>query len=143
MLEYYKGEMSGTVKLRAGNFEKTNMTALADRVKDADVILFAGGISPQLEGEEMRVYQPGFDGGDRTSILLPSVQTTAMKALRSTGKPVIFVMMTGSAIAIPEEAAGIPGILNAWYGGQSAGTAIADVFIRRLQSCRQVASYFL
>lgn len=127
VLEYYKGEISGMVRLRAGNFERTDMTALADRVKDADVIIFAGGISPQLEGEEMRVYQPGFDGGDRTSILLPAVQTAVMKALKGTGKPVIFVMMTGSALAIPEEAASIPGIINAWYGGQSAGTAIADV----------------
>ncbi len=127
VLEYYKGEISGNVKLRAGNFERTDMMALANRVKDADVIIFAGGISPQLEGEEMRVYQPGFDGGDRTSILLPAVQTAAMKALQSTGKPVVFVMMTGSALAIPEESATVPAIINAWYGGQSAGTAIADV----------------
>jgi beta-glucosidase len=126
-LEYYQGEGKATVHLRAGNFERTNMPALADRVKDADAIIFVGGISPQLEGEEMRVSQPGFDGGDRTSIRLPAVQTEAMKALRTTGKPVVFVMMTGSALAVTDEAATLPAIVNAWYGGQSAGTAIADV----------------
>src|SRR5690606_36141819 len=54
-------------------------------------------------------------------------QTDAMKALKATGKPVVFVMMTGSALALPWESENIPAIVNAWYGGQSAGTAIADV----------------
>ena len=98
-----------------------------DSVKDADAIIYVGGISPRLEGEEMRVKQAGFSGGDRTSILLPEVQTELLKALHATGKPVVFVMMTGSAVAIPWEAEHIPAIVNAWYGGQDAGTAIADV----------------
>jgi beta-glucosidase len=106
---------------------KPDFTALADSVKDADAIIFVGGISPQLEGEEMKVHNAGFSGGDRTSILLPQVQTQLLTALQATGKPVVFVMMTGSAIAIPWEAEHIPAILNAWYGGQDAGTAIADV----------------
>ncbi|HET9279518.1 MAG TPA: glycoside hydrolase family 3 C-terminal domain-containing protein, partial [Flavitalea sp.] len=106
---------------------RTDFAAVANKVKDADVIIYAGGISPQLEGEEMPVNAPGFNGGDRTSILLPAVQTELMKTLKSTGKPVVFVMMTGSAIAIPWENENIPAIINAWYGGQSAGTAIADV----------------
>ena len=75
----------------------------------------------------MPVNYPGFKGGDRTSIFLPPVQTELMKTLKATGKPVVFVMMTGSAIAIPWEAENIPAILNAWYGGQSAGTAVADI----------------
>ena len=107
--------------------KRTDFAALANRVKDADAIIYVGGISPQLEGEEMRVDYPGFNGGDRTSILLPAVQTELMKTLKATGKPVVFVMMTGSAIAIPWESENIPAIINAWYGGQSAGTAIADV----------------
>jgi beta-glucosidase len=126
-LEYWQGEGKANVALRAGNFKRTDFNAVADKVKDADVIIFAGGISPQLEGEEMPVNAPGFNGGDRTSILLPAVQTELMKTLKSTGKPVIFVMMTGSAIAIPWENENIPAIVNAWYGGQAAGTAIADV----------------
>lgn len=127
VMEYQQLEGKASVRLRAGNFEKTDFNTVASRLKDADAILFVGGISPQLEGEEMRVNYPGFNGGDRTSILLPAVQSEAMRTLQSTGKPVIFVMMTGSAIAIPQETANIPAIMNAWYGGQSAGTAIADV----------------
>lgn len=101
--------------------------AIAESVKDADAIIFVGGISPRLEGEEMKVTQPGFKGGDRTTIALPAIQTEFMKALKATGKPVVFVMMTGSAIATPWESENIPAIVNAWYGGQAAGTAIADV----------------
>ena len=127
VVEYWQGEGKANVRLRAGNFARTDLNALTSRIKDADAIIFVGGISPQLEGEEMRVDYPGFNGGDRTSISLPSVQTELLKALRSTGKPVVFVMMTGSALAIPWEAENVPAIVNAWYGGQSAGTALADV----------------
>ncbi|HEY9362100.1 MAG TPA: glycoside hydrolase family 3 C-terminal domain-containing protein, partial [Chitinophagaceae bacterium] len=107
--------------------EPQDFSKLIDSIKDADVIIYVGGISPRLEGEEMKVNTPGFSGGDRTTIALPSVQTDFMKALKATGKPVVFVMMTGSAIAIPWEEQNIPGIINAWYGGQAAGTAVADV----------------
>jgi beta-glucosidase len=127
VVEYWQGEGKGNVALNAGNFKKTDFTALVNRLKDVDAFVFAGGISPQLEGEEMKVNFPGFKGGDRTSILLPAVQTDLMKALKTTGKPVVFVMMTGSAIAIPWEAQNVSAILNAWYGGQAAGTAVADV----------------
>lgn len=126
-LEYWQGDEEAYVALRTGSFGRTDFTALANRLKEADVIVFAGGISPQLEGEEMPVNAPGFNGGDRTSILLPAVQTDLLKALKATGKPVVFVMMTGSAIATPWESENIPAIMNAWYGGQSAGTAVADV----------------
>ncbi len=127
VLEYWQGEGKAEVSLQTGNFVKTNFADLIERHKNADAFIFAGGISPQLEGEEMPVNFPGFKGGDRTSILLPEVQTKLLKALQSSGKPVVFAMMTGSAIAIPWEAENIPAILNIWYGGQSAGTAAADV----------------
>jgi beta-glucosidase len=105
-----------------------DVDAVAARVKDADVIVFVGGISPRLEGEEMRDVQlDGFSGGDRTSIALPAVQTKLMQALYATGKPVILVMMTGSAISTEWESAHLPAILDAWYGGEAAGTAVADV----------------
>jgi beta-glucosidase len=115
---------------RATDFTATepqNFSKLIDSIKNADVIIYVGGISPRLEGEEMKVSNPGFSGGDRTTIALPTVQTDFMKALKATGKPVVFVMMTGSAISIPWEEENIPGIINAWYGGQAAGTAVADV----------------
>lgn len=127
VVEYYQIGGKASVRLRAGHFQKTDLTALINRVKDADAIIYVGGISPQLEGEEMQVNYAGFSGGDKTSILLPAVQTQLLQQLKNTGKPVVFVMMTGSAIAIPWEAEHIPAIVNAWYGGQSAGTAIADV----------------
>ena len=127
LVEYQQGEGKASVALRAGRYQKTDFAALANRLQDADAIVFVGGISPQLEGEEMKVDFAGFNGGDRTSILLPQVQTNLLKALHGTGKPVVFVMMTGSAIAMPWEANNIPAIVNGWYAGESAGTAIADV----------------
>lgn len=127
VVEYFQAEGKASVKLKAGHFARSDFAALTAKIKDADVIVFAGGISPQLEGEEMRVDYPGFNGGDRTSILLPAAQTALLKALQATGKPVVFVLMTGSAIAMPWEAENIPAIVNAWYGGQAAGTAVADV----------------
>jgi len=126
-LEWFQSEGFAQVRLQTGKYEKTDFQKLAKKYSDADAIVFVGGISPQLEGEEMKVPFPGFNGGDRTSILLPAVQTKLMQALQKTGKPVVFVMMTGSAIATPWESNNIPAIVNAWYGGQSAGTAIADV----------------
>lgn len=127
VVEYYQNEGNAGIKFKSGTYIKTDYAALLQKYRDADAFVFAGGISPQLEGEEMPVNYPGFNGGDRTSILLPAVQTNFMKALHQTGKPVVFVMMTGSAIATPWESEHLPAILNAWYGGQSAGTAIADI----------------
>lgn len=127
VLEYWQGDGKANIRLSAGRYEKTDIVALQNKVKDADAIVYVGGISPQLEGEEMKVNYPGFNGGDRTSIMLPQAQTELMKGLQATGKKVVFVMMTGSAIAIPWEAKHIPAIINAWYGGQAAGAAVADV----------------
>lgn len=126
-VEYWQGEGSAKIRFATGTFQRTDFDALVKRHRDADAFVFVGGISPQLEGEEMKVDVPGFNGGDRTSIMLPEAQTRLMKALKGSGKPVIFVMMTGSAIAIPWEAENIPAIVNAWYGGQSAGTAVAEI----------------
>lgn len=127
VVEYWQGDGKANVKLGAGNYFKNDLTALVNKHKDADTFIVVGGISPQLEGEEMKVDDPGFEGGDRTSILLPAIQTELMKACNATEKPVVFVMMTGSAIATPWESEHIPAILNAWYGGQAAGTAVADI----------------
>jgi beta-glucosidase len=126
-VEYWQGEGKGNVRLSVGDYQRTDFNALVNRTSDADAYIFVGGISPQLEGEEMTVNYPGFLGGDRTSIMLPQVQTDLMKALHQTGKPLVFVMMTGSAIATPWEAENVPAIVNAWYGGQAAGEALSDV----------------
>ncbi|MDR1408117.1 MAG: glycoside hydrolase family 3 C-terminal domain-containing protein [Tannerella sp.] len=128
-LEHVQHQRGARISLTAIRRTYTDSRMTAERVKDADVIIFAGGISPRLEGEEMRVEDAGFLGGDRTTILLPKVQTEMLQALKATGKPVVFVMMTGSAIAIPWEAKNLDAIINAWYGGEYAGTAIADVLL--------------
>lgn len=126
-IEYWQNSDNAKIEFSTGIIEEANPGLIANRVKDADAIIFVGGISASLEGEQMRVEIEGFKGGDRTSISLPKIQTELLKELKTTGKPVVFVMMTGSALGIEWEAANIPAIINAWYGGQAAGTAIADV----------------
>ena len=110
-----------------GHLHMADYGKLASSVADADVIIYAGGLSSKLEGEEMSVRIDGFDRGDRTSIALPGVQRKMLEALVSTGKPVVFVLMTGSAVGLEWENENIPAILNAWYGGQAGGEAVADI----------------
>ncbi|GAB2713091.1 glucan 1,4-alpha-glucosidase [Hymenobacter frigidus] len=126
-LEYFQTDRRTILKFSGAKVVPMNAANILARVQDADAIVFVGGISPKLEGEEMNVKVPGFSGGDRTTIGLPAVQTDLLKVLHSTGKPVVFALMTGSAIAFPWEADNLPAILNTWYGGQAAGTALADV----------------
>ena len=127
VIEYWQHADNAEVKFDMGYFEKASPETIAARVKDADAIIFVGGISAKLEGEDMPVEIEGFKGGDRTNIELPKIQTELLKALKRTGKPVVFVNMSGSAIGFEWEAANIPAILQAWYGGQAGGDAIADV----------------
>lgn len=94
---------------------------------DVDAIIFVGGLSPKLEGEEMRVNFKGFKGGDRTSIELPETQRAYVRELQKTGKPIIFVHLSGSAVALAPEAEICDVILQGWYAGQAGGEAVADV----------------
>jgi beta-glucosidase len=95
------------------------------RAKEADVVVAFVGLSPQLEGEEMPIKIPGFTGGDRTSLDLPAPQQKLLEAVAATGKPLIVVLQSGSAVALnwANEHAGA--ILEAWYPGVEGGTAIA------------------
>ncbi len=127
VFEYRQRGDNAYINFTTGIVEETDAKTIAGRVKDADVIIYAGGISANLEGEQMGVHIEGFDGGDRTLLSLPKVQLEMLKELKATGKPVVLVLMTGSALGIEWEAAKIPAIVNAWYGGQAGGTAIADV----------------
>lgn len=95
--------------------------------KKSDLVIFVGGITPQLEGEEMWVDYDGFKGGDRTNLNLPAVQENLLKEIASTGKPVILTLMSGSALAVNWEKANLPAILQLWYPGEEGGTALADV----------------
>ena len=95
--------------------------------RSADLVIAVMGLSPKLEGEEMEVPVPGFSGGDRIEIGLPANQEAFLKELVAVGKPVVLVLLNGSALAVPWAAENIPAIVNAWYPGQAAGTALADV----------------
>ncbi len=107
--------------------ETIDFPTLFNKIKDADVIIYAGGLSPALEGEEMPVSAEGFRGGDRLKIELPTIQRNMLKALHSLGKPVVFVLSTGSAIGLEGDEPNYDALLNSWYGGQAGGTAVADV----------------
>ena len=100
---------------------------LIAQLKGIEKVVFCGGISPALEGEEMPVNIEGFKGGDRTDIELPRVQRDFLKALKEAGKKIVFVNCSGSAIALLPETKSCDAILQAWYAGQEGGTAIADV----------------
>jgi beta-glucosidase len=97
------------------------------QLEGIDKVIFVGGISPALEGEEMPVDIDGFKGGDRTHIELPAVQRNFLKALKAAGKTVIFVNCSGSCIALQPETETCDAIVQAWYPGQEGGTAVADV----------------
>lgn len=97
------------------------------KAQEADVVLYFGGISGELEGEEMPVKMEGFNGGDRTSIELPPIQTALLQKLHATGTPVVFINCSGGAMAFVWEAENLPAILQAWYPGQAAGSAVANV----------------
>ena len=96
-------------------------------ISDADYVVFAGGISPRLEGEEMKVDAYGFKGGDRTDIQLPQCQRDLIKAISDAGKKIIYVNCSGSAIALVPETSTCQAIMQAWYPGEKGGDAVADV----------------
>lgn len=104
-----------------------DFSSLIQKLKGIDTVIFAGGLSTLLEGEEMPVSSPGFKGGDRTDIELPAVQRKFLKELKAAGKKVIFVNCSGSAIALTPETESCDAILQAWYPGESGGQAVADV----------------
>lgn len=97
------------------------------RVKNADVIVFVGGISPFLEGEEMGVDLPGFKKGDRTSIEIPTIQKRFIEELHKIGKDIVYVNCSGAAIGLEQISDKCKAILQTWYAGQSGGRAVADV----------------
>jgi beta-glucosidase len=107
-------------------------TELQEMVNASDVIVFVGGITPRLEGEEMDVKFPGFKGGDRTSIELPDVQRQMINKLHKMGKPIIYVNCSGSAVALAPEKSICNAIVQAWYGGQCGGQAVAEVLFGKV-----------
>jgi beta-glucosidase len=104
--------------------------ALRDQAVDAaaksDLVVAFLGLSPEIEGEETPIHVNGFEGGDRTTIELPATQQRLVAALAATGKPLVIVLMNGSALALQDTAQKASAILEAWYPGESGGTAIAE-----------------
>lgn len=127
-LEYYEAERDAEVRLgwRPPSTESP-FDAAVRAAREADAVVFVGGLTAEVEGEEMRVSYPGFAGGDRTDIALPAIQQKLLEALHATGKPVVFVLTTGSAVGLAWAKEHLPGVLVAWYPGQQGGNAVADV----------------
>jgi len=96
-----------------------------EAAKNADLVVVAMGLSARIEGEEMKVDADGFAGGDRTKIDLPAPQEELLEKIHAVGKPVVLVLMNGSALSINWADANLPAILEAWYPGEEGGTAVA------------------
>ncbi|HXY39773.1 MAG TPA: glycoside hydrolase family 3 C-terminal domain-containing protein, partial [Vicinamibacteria bacterium] len=151
--------ISGTVPLRAGQaypvrleLEHEKYDAIAQLLwqapggrgdeaaeavaaaKAADAVVLVLGLSSRLEGEEMPLKIEGFSGGDRTSLDLPAVQQELLEEVTAAakGKPVVLVLMNGSALAVNWADRNLPAILEAWYPGQAGGTAVADVLFGKV-----------
>jgi beta-glucosidase len=124
-IEYFQGRSRG-VKLV---WKKLSPDPVADAVaiaKQADVVIAVVGITSDLEGEEMDVAVPGFAGGDRTSLDLPKEEEELLKAVKATGKPLVVVLMNGSALSVNWASENGNAILDAWYAGEEGGSAIAE-----------------
>jgi beta-glucosidase len=126
-LEYsHSGDQAGggvTLKWEAP--AQAQLDEAVARAREADVVVAFVGLSPQLEGEEMRIKIDGFDGGDRTSINLPEPQEKLLEAVAATGKPLVVVLQSGSAVALNWANEHAAAILAAWYPGVDGGKAIA------------------
>jgi beta-glucosidase len=105
--------------------------AAVEAARNADVVVAVVGITSALEGEEMPVSEPGFQGGDRTNIDMPEPEEALVRAVASTGKPLVVVLMNGSALAVRWEKEHANAILEAWYPGEEGGTAIANTLSGR------------
>ena len=126
-VNYMQLEDDATLNFDILRQREISIPEIVARASDADVIIFVGGISPALEREQAKVTEPGFHGGDRTSIELPQCQRDILAALHRAGKQVVLVNCSGSPVALTPENSTCDAILQAWYAGQEGGTAIADI----------------
>jgi len=127
VLEYYNYAGDGDVKLLWSMPDRNLLPKAIETARSADVVVLVLGLSQRLEGEEMPVELEGFDRGDRTSLDLPKNQEQLLEAVAATGKPVILVLMAGSAIAVNWAQEHVDAILYAGYPGEEGGNAVADV----------------
>jgi len=122
----YKPQGAGSAQLTWIPPAAPLLAEAIDAVKNSDVAVVCVGLNPNLEGEEMPVNIPGFQGGDRTDVALPETQEKLVEAAIATGKPVVVVLTSGSAVAANYAAERAGAVLEAWYGGEEIGTAIAE-----------------
>ncbi|MCC8620827.1 glycoside hydrolase family 3 protein [Xanthomonas vesicatoria] len=127
-VEYYEATRDAGVRLAwRMPGAKPPLQEAVDAARNAEVVVFVGGLTGDVEGEEMDVNYPGFAGGDRTDTRLPKPQRELLQALQATGTPVVAVLTTGSALAVDWAQQHVPAILLAWYPGQRGGSAVGDV----------------
>ncbi|MBR6263952.1 MAG: glycoside hydrolase family 3 C-terminal domain-containing protein [Prevotella sp.] len=126
-INYMQLDDGATLRFDIDRDKKITTSDVVAQTKNADIIIFVGGISPNLEREEAKVDAPGFDGGDRSSIELPQAQRDVLKALHQAGKKIVFVNCSGSAVALAPEIETCDAIIQAWYAGEQGGHALADV----------------
>jgi beta-glucosidase len=126
-LDFFEFVNDATIRLEWALPEKDGTAEAVAAAKKADATIMVLGLSPRIEGEEMPVRIEGFAGGDRTSLDLPKIQEDLLRKIVALRKPVVLVMLNGSAVAINYAQDHVPAIVEAWYPGQAGGTAIADV----------------
>jgi len=128
-IEYYKNTRAAIAKLvwSYPRFAERLIEEAANAARQSDAVVVVLGISPALEGEEMKVNADGFRGGDRTDLGLPKGQEDLLKAIAALGKPTVLVLLNGSAVAVNWADQNVPGIIEAWYPGEEGGSAVADV----------------
>jgi len=132
VVEYVQCKGNATFHFDVVHKQPFDLHQLIEKARQADAVVFVGGLSPRLEGEEMKVDFPGFSGGDRTSIELPVAQREAIQALSAARKPIVMVNCSGSAIALEPETKNCDAILQAWYPGEEGGRAVADVLFGKV-----------
>lgn len=126
-LDYMQLDGGATLNFDMARVNELTPADIVKKAADAETVIFVGGISPNLEREEAKVAEPGFDNGDRTSIELPAAQREVLRALHEAGKKIVFVNCSGSAVALTPETQNCDTIVQAWYAGERGGEAIADI----------------
>jgi beta-glucosidase len=124
-IEYFQDVRSAEARFIWSLPDQGGLEAV-DAASAADLVIVAMGLSPRIEGEEMKVDADGFEGGDRTKIDLPAPQEQLLERIHAVGKPTVLVLMNGSALAINWADQNVPAILEAWYPGEEGGTAVAE-----------------
>jgi beta-glucosidase len=124
-IEYFQNIRSAEARFIWSPADQGGLEAV-EAARNADLVIVAMGLSPRIEGEEMKVEAEGFDGGDRTKIDLPAPQEQLLERVHAVGKPMVLVLMNGSALAVNWADQNLPAILEAWYPGEEGGTAVAQ-----------------